>query len=105
MEKKELFKVVEFIDYSTKEKKSVDIVYATHIRYDSVRGLVAKFMDGPVYSKDDSMLIHDIVRNKVIPPEDWPEFKIKIVKETGMFVKSNFCTYMHVYIFKLVKTL
>lgn len=89
MEKEKLFKVVDFIEYTTKRKKSVDIVCANHIRYDSIRGLLAKFMEGP-YKKEDSLLIHNIVEKKLCAPESWPEYKIKIIKESGQLSKDTF---------------
>ncbi|XP_051154441.1 uncharacterized protein LOC127289420 [Leptopilina boulardi] len=88
MAENKVFKIVEFIEYSTSDKRSVDVVYATHIRYDSVRGLLAKFMDGPSYTKEDSQLIREIVKNKVSAPEDWPEFKVKIIVETETYEEA-----------------
>ncbi|XP_043468097.1 uncharacterized protein LOC122502221 [Leptopilina heterotoma] len=87
-EKTKLFRVVEFINYSTKEKRSADIVCTTHIRSDPDRGLVAKFMDGPSYSQEDSRLIRDIVKNKMTAPESWPEFEIKILAKTETYKEA-----------------
>lgn len=71
------FKIVEFVEEKIHNKRSVDIVCASHIRYDPLRDcLLAKFMAPPY---EDSY----IIKGNLPAPESWGSFKIAILGEAG----------------------
>ena len=78
------FKLIHFLGEKIRGgKRSCDIVLSSYIRYDDVKNCLFSKFKPPPYEDSDLLEISFIVKNKLPAPQNWLEYKIKILGEAG----------------------
>jgi len=76
------YKLIEFIG-ERKEEKGVDLVPSGWISYDKESGYLLTLFMPPPYTAVNSKVLHNMVKHRLMPDENWPKFPIEIKGEAG----------------------
>lgn len=87
------YTLIEFVHRGKRKKcEDVDIVPTTWITFDKKKKKCVTQYLAPAPSEEDKLLLHELVKNLVDPPEDWPTYTVDLKGTASM---SNILFLIH----------